>query len=246
MKTKFNIEYLPMLAAFAAKQDVRYYLNGFHVKPHPEKGVILTATDGHCLVTIHDEDGFTDGDYIYPISKDLLKAANKKHLPSIQNIFINDGVAMLTSICEIVDTFTTFEALGIEERKLITHIEFINAHMGERYPNAGKLFKSRLSDENVKPTSTIGMNVNLLSRLSKLNYCKINGAVLHLAEKNSLIAVMGLKKEIVAMIMPMTLDESERAHPAEFVYFAGHQPVEPAPESATQTTSPEPEQSSAA
>lgn len=245
MKTKFNIQYLPMLAAFAAKQDVRSYLNGFHVKPHPEKGVILTATDGHCLVTIHDEDGYSDGDYIYPISKDLVKAANKKHLPSIQNIFINDGVAMLTSICDILDTFTTFEALGIEERKRITHIEFINP-IDARYPNVGKLFKSRLSDENLKPASTIGMNVNLLSRLSKLNYCKINGAALHLAEKNSLIAVMGLKKEIVAMIMPMTLDESERAHPADFVNFAGHQPIDPAPESATQTTSPEPEQSSAA
>ncbi|WP_037427186.1 hypothetical protein [Shewanella sp. POL2] len=195
MKTKFNIEYLPMLAAFAAKQDVRYCLNGFHVKPHPEKGVILTATDGHCLVTIHDEDGFSDGEYIYPISKELLKAANKKALPSIQNIFINDGVAMLTSIYDIIDTFTTFEALDTQERKFITHIEFINP-IDARYPNVGKLFKSRLSDENLKPASTIGMNVNLLSRLSKLNYCKINGAVLHLADKNSLIAVMGLKKEI--------------------------------------------------
>lgn len=245
MKTKFNIEYLPMLAAFAAKNDVRYFLNGFHVKPHPEKGVILSATDGHCLVTIHDEDGFSDGEYIYPISKELLKAANKKHLPSIQNIFINDGVAMLTSICDILDTFTSFEALGIEERKRITHIEFINPIDG-RYPNAGKLFKSRLSEENLKPVLTIGMNADLLSRLSKLKYSKFNGAALHLAEKNSLIAVMGLKKEIVAMIMPMTLDESERTHPADFVNFAGHQPVEPAPESTTQTTSPEPEQSSAA
>lgn len=246
MKTKFNIEYLPMLAAFAAKQDPRYFLKGFHVKPHPEKGVILTATDGHCLVTIHDEDGFSDGEYIYPISKELVKAANKKALPSIQNIFINDGVAMLTSIYDILDTFTTFEALGIEERKLITHIEFINANLGGRYPNVGKLFKSRLSEENLTPTSTIGMNVNLLSRLSKLNYSKINGAVLHLSEKNSLIAVMGLKKEIVAIIMHMTLDESERVPPADFVNFAGHQPVEPVPEAATQTTSPEPEQSSAA
>lgn len=48
------------------------------------------------------------------------------------------------------------------------------------------------------------------------------------------------------MIMPMTLDESERVPPADFVNFAGHQPIEPAPESATKTTSPEPEQSSAA
>lgn len=229
MKTKFNIEYLPMLAAFAAKNDPRYYLKGFHVKPHPEKGVILTATDGHCLVTIHDEDGFSDGEYIYPISKELVKAANKKHLPSIQNIFINDGVAMLTSICDIIDTFTTFEALDTLERKRITHIEFISP-IDSRYPDAGKLFKSRLSEENLKPTSTIGMNVNLLSRLSKLNYCKINGAVLHISEKGSLVAVMGLKKEIVAMIMPMTLDESERLPPADFVNYAGHQPAEPTAE----------------
>lgn len=245
MKTKFNIEYLPMLAAFAAKQDPRDYLKGFHVKPHHEKGVILTATDGHCLVTIHDEDGFSDGEYIYPINKELVKAANKKHFPSLQNIIISDGVAMLTSIYYLLDTFTAFEALTPQERKLITHIEFISPIDG-RYPNAGKLFKSRLSDENLTPASTIGMNVNLLSRLSKLNYCKINGAVLHVSEKNSLIAVMGLKKEIVAMIMPMTLDESERVPPADFVNFAGHQPVETAPESATQTTSPDPEQSSAA
>lgn len=245
MKTKFNIEYLPMLAAFAAKNDVRYFLNGFHVKPHPEKGVILTATDGHCLVTIHDEDGFSDGDYIYPISKELLKAANKKHLPSIQNIFINDGVAMLTSICEIVDTFTSFEALGIEERKRITHIEFINPIDGP-YPDAGKVFKSLLSDENKKPVSTFGMNVELLGRLKNLKVSIKKGAVLRIYEGQALTAVMGLKKEIVAMIMPMTLDESECVPPADFVNFAGHQPIEPAPEFTTQTTSPEPEQSSAA
>lgn len=73
MKTKFNIEYLPMLAAFAAKNDVRYFLNGFHVKPHPEKGVILTATDGHCLINIHDEDGFSDGEVCEIKSSMLVK-----------------------------------------------------------------------------------------------------------------------------------------------------------------------------
>lgn len=245
MKTKFNIEYLPMLAAFAAKNDHRYYLKGFHVKPHPEKGVILTATDGHCLVTIHDDEGFSDGEYIYPISKDLVKAANKKPFVPLQNILINDGVAMLTSIHNILDTFTTFETLNPQHRKFISHIEFISP-IDARYPDAGKFFKSRLSEENLKPTSTIGMNVNLLSRLSKLNYSKINGAVLHISEKGSLVAVMGLKKEIVAMIMPMTLDESERLPPADFVNYAGHQPAEPTAEAATESTSTTPAQASAA
>jgi len=243
MKTKFNIEYLPMLAAFAAKQDVRYYLNSFHVKPHPEKGVILTATDGHCLVTIHDEDGFSDGDYIYPISKDLVKAANKKHLPPIQNIFINDGVAMLTSICDILDTFTTFEALDTQARKLITHIEFISPIDGP-CPDAGKVFKSLLSDENKTPVSTFGMNVELLSRLKNLKFGIKKGAVLRIYEQHALTAVMGLKNEIVAAIMPMTMGENERALPGDFIHIAGRQKA--LHTSATQTTSPEPEQSSAA
>jgi hypothetical protein len=243
MKTKLNIQYLPMLAAFAAKNDVRYYLNGFHVKPHPEKGVILTATDGHCLVTIHDEDGFSDGDYIYPISKELLKAANKKALPSIQNIFINDGVAMLTSIYDIIDTFTTFEALDTQERKFITHIEFINPIDGP-YPDAGKVFKSLLSDENKTPVSTFGMNVELLGRLKNLKVSIKKGAVLRIYEGQALTAVMGLKNEIVAAIMPMTMGENERALPGDFIHIAGRQKA--LHTSATQTTSPEPEQSSAA
>ncbi|MEL4294073.1 hypothetical protein [Shewanella xiamenensis] len=243
MKTKFNIEYLPMLAAFAAKDDPRYYLKGFHVKPHPEKGVILTATDGHCLVTIHDEDGFSDGDYIYPISKDLLKAANKKHLQSIQNIFINDGVAMLTSIYDILDTFTTFEALDTQERKFITHIEFINPIDGP-YPDAGKVFKSLLSDENKTPVSTFGMNVELLGRLKNLKVGIKKGAVLRIYEGQALTAVMGLKNEIVAAIMPMSMGENERALPGNFIHMAGRQKA--VNTSATQTTSPEPEQSSAA
>jgi hypothetical protein len=245
MKTKFKIEYLPMLAAFAAKCDVRYYLKGFHVKPHPEKGVILTATDGHCLVTIHDEDGFSDGEYIYPISKELVKAANKKQSLPLQNIMINDGVAMLTSIYDIIDSFTKFEALEQQHRNLITHIEFISPIDG-LFPNAGKIFKSRLSEENSKPTSTIGMNVDLLSRLSKLKHSKFQGEVLHISEKGNLIAVMGLKKEIVAVIMPMSMNEEDPALPADFVFLAGHQRADQKTESASETTSAEPEQSSAA
>ncbi|MGI2095508.1 hypothetical protein [Shewanella glacialipiscicola] len=234
MKTKFKIEYLPMLAAFTAKDDVRDYLKGFHIKPHPEKGVVLTATDGHCLVTIHDEDGFSDGEYIYPITKELVKAANKKHSLPLQNIMINDGVAMITSIYDIIDSFTTFEALDPQHRKLITHIEFISP-LDALYPNAANLFKSRFSEENSKPTSTIGMNVDLLSRLSKLKHSKFQGAVLHISEKGALIAVMGLKKEIVAVIMPMRMNEEDRALPADFVFLAGHQRADQKNESPSET-----------
>src|SRR5450759_523711 len=38
-------------------EETRYYLNGVYIAPHPDKGVILTATDGHRLISLHDEAG---------------------------------------------------------------------------------------------------------------------------------------------------------------------------------------------
>lgn len=43
-----------------SNEDTRYYLNGVYIQPHPEKGVILTATDGHRLISIWDELGIFD------------------------------------------------------------------------------------------------------------------------------------------------------------------------------------------
>ncbi len=42
---------------FTSDEDARYYLQGVYVQPHPEKGALLTATDGYRLICIHDENG---------------------------------------------------------------------------------------------------------------------------------------------------------------------------------------------
>lgn len=45
-------------AAICASNDpCRYYINGVYVRPHPEGGALLVATDGHRLVAIRDEAG---------------------------------------------------------------------------------------------------------------------------------------------------------------------------------------------
>jgi hypothetical protein len=45
-------------------EETRYYINGVYVHPHPEKGVLLIATDGHRLACAHDKSGTCDGDAI--------------------------------------------------------------------------------------------------------------------------------------------------------------------------------------
>jgi len=50
------------IAAFAVStEETRYYLQGVYIEPHPVKGVIMTAANGHVLTTIHDESGDMGG-----------------------------------------------------------------------------------------------------------------------------------------------------------------------------------------
>lgn len=57
-------------------EEARYYLNGVHVSPAPEGGAVITATDGHILITLHDPKGVVSGQGILALSKPM-KAALK-------------------------------------------------------------------------------------------------------------------------------------------------------------------------
>lgn len=79
LRISFSPQYLPILAAFMAKQDIRYYLNGVLVEKAPQGGVFLVATDGHQLIAIHDKDGSIEGQTqaVLSISAGLVSAAKK-------------------------------------------------------------------------------------------------------------------------------------------------------------------------
>lgn len=47
-------------AECVSTEETRYYLSGVYVSPHPQKGVLLVATDGHRLMCVHDENGKCD------------------------------------------------------------------------------------------------------------------------------------------------------------------------------------------
>lgn len=56
---KLPINKLHAVALAAATQDTRYYLKGVHIEPHPKKtGVILTAMNGHVLISAYHDTGF--------------------------------------------------------------------------------------------------------------------------------------------------------------------------------------------
>lgn len=75
---RFKAKYLKALQVFMAKKDIRFYLNGFLVKPADhDQGVMLVASDGHRLVAIHDKTGHANGECIIKPSAQFFSAGTK-------------------------------------------------------------------------------------------------------------------------------------------------------------------------
>lgn len=80
-KSPFQIrvraDYFGLISAFISDNDNRHTLEGVCIEPHPVKGVLLIATDGHTMGVIHDETGHCDPDAkgtIIAATKDVVKA----------------------------------------------------------------------------------------------------------------------------------------------------------------------------
>ena len=72
-------KYLAALLPFVSEDLTRYYLTGINVRPCPQGGVVLCATDGHTLGAIHDAGGYADGEYVIEFEKDsIFKLALEK------------------------------------------------------------------------------------------------------------------------------------------------------------------------
>lgn len=77
-----NANLFARVAVAQSSDPARYYLQGVCIQPHPRgEGVILTATDGHCLLTAHDPKAdpttLPAQGIIVNLGKDGLKAARK-------------------------------------------------------------------------------------------------------------------------------------------------------------------------
>lgn len=75
----FDAKALAPVALFMAQNDIRYYLRGIHVSPHPQRGVYISASDGHRIAVWHDPYGYCDRARILTITPALVSASKKRH-----------------------------------------------------------------------------------------------------------------------------------------------------------------------
>lgn len=62
MKARILAQYYAEAGLFVTKEQSRYSLDALRIEPHPEKGVVIVATDGHTLCVFHDQGGVCEGE----------------------------------------------------------------------------------------------------------------------------------------------------------------------------------------
>lgn len=85
---------------FAARNDVRYYLNGLHIVQEPA-GVSVQASNGHVALMVPDDGGTTDVSRIIllsPAAKAYLKEPNRVRCTSDGTVFISDKSGVVLHI----------------------------------------------------------------------------------------------------------------------------------------------------
>ncbi|GAB4059277.1 hypothetical protein [Uliginosibacterium sediminicola] len=87
--THENKEEQPIVAEFSAAMarwvspcmptnDIRFYLNGIHIEPLKSGGVLITATDGHRLMSAFDKEGVANRAFVVKINRESLRHCSKR------------------------------------------------------------------------------------------------------------------------------------------------------------------------
>jgi hypothetical protein len=199
-KFRFNAKYAAVLAEFAAVKDVRYHLNGAFITKHPDIGVLLVATDGHTAVIIHDPEGETNGDHIFPLSKAVVSASKKRHAGIIPGAIEVIGEAAYVRLLNVDLAYDpTITSMDV-------HVEHCRVVDG-KYPDM-----SRIVPSGDPEPSVITINPNYMARLAKVS--KHMGSkspaisCFTYGETSSMAVRLACVPEALFIIMPMTNDDN--------------------------------------
>lgn len=118
---RVNPRYFAGIERFAGVKDVRYYLCGVFIEPHPHGGVNIVATNGHIMGVAYDPDGWCAEPIIVgDITKPLLSACKKRGLPPAraERLWIAKDCAVVSSSQEIEPPPAPFGEAALHSSKI--------------------------------------------------------------------------------------------------------------------------------
>lgn len=191
-RISLSSKYIPAIAPFIAKQDVRYYLNGFRVEPHPEQGVLIIATNGHVLAVVHDTDGFTNGSYVCTLPANIVSACRKKNATRLY--FVGD-VGYVTSADVPLDDVAIIGPFHIE----VAHARAIDG----TYPDWRRVISEPSGADQMCVQLEYLRYFETAAKLSHGNVCGRHGFIRAYNTKNqaTVVHIEGLP-EFLGLVMP--------------------------------------------
>lgn len=146
---------------FASTEETRYYLNGVFIEPHKDGGVVMVATDGHCLAAVRDKSAYITGQggWICGLPKQPFNTALKRKESGTLH-FAGRSAYLTHSVLGADALAPEFDPTIITEQHMA--VAYANPIDGT-FPEWRKV----LPDQVVEPSGTFVMNALLVDRFGK-------------------------------------------------------------------------------
>lgn len=207
--------YILALELIRADKDVRYYLNGINVKPHPVlPGVLLTATNGHMAMMIHDEQGYASREFTLVTSKQLINCCKiKGTLTGSEWVEVNGQEISVVKSCKYRDN----DQMGLPavEKPLVEYVNgifsFEEIDGDQPFPDVVSRVIPDLSEYTALEGGYIGVNAEYLFKVKKAFLLATGMKEVHLGlrfkDTNSSIYVSCNFDNVAAVVMPARIDD---------------------------------------
>jgi hypothetical protein len=90
-----------MVAPFMAKGDTRHFLNGINVRPHPDGGAVITATNGHIMGAVHDRLAICEHEVTLQLHSSIVSACRAHQKDSRELVFLKGRLAVVKATEEL-------------------------------------------------------------------------------------------------------------------------------------------------
>tara|TARA_R110000772_G_C13310322_1_gene440438 strand:- start:31282 stop:32073 length:792 start_codon:yes stop_codon:yes gene_type:complete len=163
----FRAQFLKPLSKIMGKNDVRHYLNGINVQSNPiGDGVIITATDGHRLLSILDPFGYTNGDWICEVSPSLISASVKSVKNKATKISEHDAIVTFNDNgAYVYGGFHDPEKSKLGEMQEGLFLSEYSDSIDGKYPSFGRVFGK--VDDSIKQENLL-MNADYLKECGEV------------------------------------------------------------------------------
>ena len=202
IRLSFDRKFVPLVAPFAAKHDIRYYLNGIRVESATDRpGVYIVGCDGHRLTIAYDKDGRIEGDD----GKGVIMRAHKAFISACKA----RSPVPLKVLVEGERVSVGVEG-GVAHNPLETYVMPGNPWLEGKYPDIHRILPCW---ENLKPGFASPVSPQYLADYMILagDRKSYDGLVFWQETPESPIVVQHTAQpEIVSILMPRRVDALER------------------------------------